>query len=87
MNAIHPAYELHFQSLFHEGRGLAFPCDAAGSVDLRALPDRARRNYDCARTLIGRDYAAPSCPPSPPWRIEPWRTALSPAVEAEARGP
>lgn len=60
MNAIRTAYELRFQSLFDEGRGLAFPCDATGSVDLDALPERARRNYDCARTLIGRDYATPA---------------------------
>jgi hypothetical protein len=64
MNAIRATYELRFQSLFHESRGLAFPCNAAGSVDLDALPERARRNYDCARALIGRDYAAPAVMPS-----------------------
>jgi hypothetical protein len=64
MNATSTAYELRFQSLFHEGRGLAFPCDAAGSVNLDALPERARRNYDFARTLIGRDYAAPAVMPT-----------------------
>jgi hypothetical protein len=58
------AYELRFQSLFHEGRGLAFPCDAAGSVDLDALPERARRNYFFARSLIGRDYAGPEVTPT-----------------------
>ena len=30
-------YELRFQSLFHEGRALAFPCDSEGHVDLDAL--------------------------------------------------
>ena len=27
-------YQLRFQSLFDEGRGYAFPCDARGQVDL-----------------------------------------------------
>jgi len=53
-------YELRFQSLFHEGRGLAFPCDARGQVDIDALSERGRLNYLFARTLIGRDYAHPS---------------------------
>ena len=30
-------YELRFQSLFNEGRGYAFPCDAAGHVDMDSL--------------------------------------------------
>ena len=38
-------YELRFQSLFDAGRAYAFPCDAAGHVDLDALSDRARGNY------------------------------------------
>lgn len=58
-----PAYELRFRSLFDEGRGLAFPCDAAGHVDVDALTERARHNYFFARTLIGRDYAAPAVLP------------------------
>ena len=53
-------FELRFQSLFHEGRGLAFPCDDRGQVDIDRLPDRARNNYFCARTLIGREFATPS---------------------------
>lgn len=53
-------FELRFQSLFNEGRGLAFPCDADGRVDLDALSDRARNNYFYARTLIGRDFATPA---------------------------
>jgi len=39
---------------------LAFPCDAAGHVDMDRLTDRARNNYFCARTLIGRDFALPT---------------------------
>ncbi len=53
-------YELRFQSLFHEGRSLAFPCDAAGRVDVDALTERARHNYFFARSLIGRDYTSPA---------------------------
>jgi hypothetical protein len=52
-------FELRFQSLFNEGRGLAFPCDDLGKVDIDRLPDRARNNYLFARTLIGREFATP----------------------------
>ena len=54
------AFELRFQFLFKEGRALAFPCDEQGRVDIDRLPERARENYFCARTLIGREFAAPS---------------------------
>jgi len=54
-----PAYELRFQSLFDEGRALAFPCDAAGRVDMDRLPERARLNYLYARAVIGREFAFP----------------------------
>jgi hypothetical protein len=57
-------YELRFASLFHEGRALAFPCNAAGQVDLDALSERARINYFAARTLIGRDFATPAVRPA-----------------------
>jgi hypothetical protein len=53
-------FELRFQSLFDEGRGLAFPCDAAGQVDMDALTEQARNNYFCARALIGRDFRPPT---------------------------
>jgi hypothetical protein len=53
-------YELRFQSLFQEGRGFAFPCDAQGHVDLDALGERLRLNYLYARTLIGRDFSMPA---------------------------
>ena len=59
-------YELRFQSLFDEGRALAFPCDAVGRVDLDGLRERARGNYDPARTLIGRDFAPPAVRPLTP---------------------
>ena len=53
-------FQLRFQSRFDEGRGLAFPCDHLGKVDIDKLPDRARNNYLFARTLIGRDFAMPA---------------------------
>lgn len=54
------SYELRFESLTNGGRGFAFPCDAAGSVDLDKLSERGRTNYFGARALIGRDYAHPA---------------------------
>jgi hypothetical protein len=51
---------LRFQSLFNEGRGLAFPCDEQGLVDIDTLPDRARHNYLVARMLIGREFLTPT---------------------------
>jgi hypothetical protein len=53
-------FELRFQSLFNEGRALAFPCDAEGHVDLDALSERARHNYLYARTVVGREFATPA---------------------------
>lgn len=56
-------FELRFQSLFHPGRAMAFPCDACGHVDLDALSEHARENYFYARAVIGREYAVPAvCP-------------------------
>jgi len=52
-------YVLRFQSLFYEGRALAFECDAGGRVDLDAMSARARLNYLYARSVIGRDFATP----------------------------
>ncbi len=53
-------YELRFQSLFSEGRALAFPCDKAGHVDLDSLSDRAMENYLYARAVVGREYSLPA---------------------------
>ena len=58
-----PLHELRFMSLFNDGRGLTFPCDAAGHVDLDGLSERARQNYFYARTFIGREYFLPSIRP------------------------
>lgn len=53
-------YEIRFQSLFHEGRALTFPCDAQGRVQMDSLSDRARQNYLYARAVVGREYAVPA---------------------------
>jgi hypothetical protein len=58
------AFELRFRSLFDEGRGYSFPCDATGQVDLDALSERARKNFFFARSVIGRDFASPAVLPS-----------------------
>lgn len=50
---------LRFESLFHQGRGLEFPCNREGQVDLDTLGERARANYMFARTLIGREFHRP----------------------------
>ena len=57
------SFELRFESLFHSGRALAFPCDARGCVDLDGLSDPARRNYLYARAVVGREFANPSVVP------------------------
>ncbi|CAN5718158.1 hypothetical protein BH09PSE5_BH09PSE5_24200 [soil metagenome] len=57
------SHEIKYESLFHEGRALSFPCDAEGHVPMDSLSDRARQNYLYARALVGRDYAFPSVRP------------------------
>lgn len=52
--------QLCFRSLFHSGRGYAFPCDPSGQVDLDAMSERARNNYFYARAMVGRELAAPA---------------------------
>nr|WP_251010788.1 hypothetical protein [Variovorax paradoxus] len=55
--------ELRFLPITESVQCLAFPCDAAGRVDLDALGERARNTYLFARALMGRDYAFPViCP-------------------------
>ena len=53
-------FEIRFLSLFTQGRALAFPCDAAGHVDLDELSERGRLNYLYARAMVGREYATPA---------------------------
>jgi hypothetical protein len=52
-------FEIRFESLFNEERGLAFPCDATGRVDLDALSEKGRINYLFARAMMGREYGMP----------------------------
>jgi hypothetical protein len=56
-------YELRFESLFHPGRALMFPCDERGRVALDDLSERARRNYLYARAVVGREFATPAVVP------------------------
>ena len=53
-------YELRFQSLFHTGRALAFPCDREGEVKWDAMTERARASFLRAQGSVGREYASPA---------------------------
>lgn len=53
-------FEVRFESLFDAGRGMSFPCDQEGHVDLDSLPARARNNYLFARAMVGKDYLPPA---------------------------
>ena len=53
-------HELRFASLFNAGRGLAFPCDKHGCVELDSLSEPARCNYLYARAVVGREFALPA---------------------------
>jgi hypothetical protein len=53
------SFEVRFMSLYLQGRGVAFPCDALGHVDMDSLSERARNSYLYARAMVGRDNAAP----------------------------
>jgi hypothetical protein len=53
-------YEIRFRSLFGEERGLSFPCDAHGQVEIDLLSERARNDYLYARAVVGREYASPA---------------------------
>jgi hypothetical protein len=57
-------FELRFVSLFNPGRGLSFPCDASGRVDVEGLSERARQNLLLARNAVGRDYCVPQVLPA-----------------------
>jgi len=52
-------FALCYDSLHQQGRGLCFPCDAHGMIDIDTLPERARNNYYLARATVGRDFAHP----------------------------
>jgi hypothetical protein len=53
-------YELRFQSLFHSGRGLSFPCDQSGAVRWEAMTEAARASFLRAQQGVGREYASPA---------------------------
>ena len=53
-------FELRFDSLFVEGRGLSFPCDEQGRVQIDTLSARARDNYLYARAVVGREFRTPA---------------------------
>jgi hypothetical protein len=53
-------YQLCFQPLSPQAQARAFPCDAAGHVDIDSLSDTQRHAYLYARTMIGRELARPS---------------------------
>ncbi len=63
-SALVSGFEIRYASLFREGRGLVFPCDAQGMVALDELSDRARGNYLFARAMVGREFATPRVVPS-----------------------
>lgn len=53
-------FQLSFRSLFHVGRGFAFPCDARGRVQMDDMSEKARDNYLFARAMVGRELAEPA---------------------------
>jgi hypothetical protein len=55
--------ELRFVHRANDLKSLAFPCDAAGRVDLDTLDEHKRNQYLFARVLMGRDYALPVLAP------------------------
>ncbi|PXW97942.1 hypothetical protein C7444_10333 [Sphaerotilus hippei] len=61
--AVAQAYQIRFQSLFHTGRAVSFPCDGQGRVLLEALSERARQNYERACAGIGSEYTMPTVVP------------------------
>ena len=58
--ASQPTHLLHFEPLTVGDAGLDVPCDPQGRVGLDALGEKLRNDYFCARTLIGRLFAAPT---------------------------
>ena len=53
------AHEIRFQSLFHAGRALVFPCDGLGHVNLDGLSSRSLCNYLFAKAMVGREFETP----------------------------
>ena len=63
-NAQARAYVIRFESLFDGGRALAFPCDAEGHVVVDHMSEAARRNFERAQALVGREFATPDVRPA-----------------------
>jgi hypothetical protein len=59
-----PKHLLEYRSLFDPGRAMAFPCDAAGRVEIDGLSREALRNYLFARRMVGREYFEPAVLPA-----------------------
>jgi hypothetical protein len=57
------SYQLSFRSICDPHCVCSFPCSVSGDVDLDALSERARVRYLYARTVIGREFAAPYVQP------------------------
>jgi hypothetical protein len=57
------SFLLRFNCLF-TGRGLSFPCDAGGEVNLEALSEQARGNLHRALSGVGRDFSVPKVVPA-----------------------
>jgi hypothetical protein len=57
-------FQVRFHSLSRQGGGMAFPCDAAGHVDMDAMSERIRCNYLFARAMIGREFDYPVVMPA-----------------------
>ena len=70
-------YELLFATLEGNTRGIAFPCDAQGHVDLDALSDSSRNTYFYARAVVGRVFARPA--------VQRRRTDHAGRIEADSR--
>jgi hypothetical protein len=55
-----PSFRLCYRSLSIRASALWFRCDAIGHVNLDAMSHAERIAYFYARTLVGRDFAAPT---------------------------
>jgi hypothetical protein len=56
-------HELLYRSLFVDGHGYVFPCDAQGCVDIAGLSARVRESYARVCELVGRQFAMPELRP------------------------
>jgi hypothetical protein len=55
----HVSHQLRYSASRDSRRGLAFPCDANGRVDIDSLSEAARNDYFYARTVVGREFNRP----------------------------